>query len=43
MNKESIQGIEASRPLLPQLDLLTDEQVVAAIRSFDPLYAQYVQ
>ena len=35
-NKEAIKGIDTSRPLLPQLDLLTDEQLVKAIRSFDP-------
>jgi hypothetical protein len=41
MNKTAIEGIDGARSLLPQLDLLTDEQLIEAIRSFDPLYAQY--
>lgn len=32
-----IDKIDLSRPLLPQLDLLTDEQIQAAFRSMDPL------
>jgi hypothetical protein len=32
-----IRGLDASRPLLPQLPLLTDTQLRAAFRSMDPL------
>lgn len=32
-----IEGIDADRPLLPQLDRLTDDQLRAACRSLDPL------
>ena len=32
-----IQGLDVSRPLLPQLPLLTDDQLRAAFRSMDPL------
>lgn len=31
-----IQGLDASRPYLPQFDLLTDDQIRAAFRSLDP-------
>jgi hypothetical protein len=34
---EEIRGIDLSRPLLPQFDLLTDEQVRELFRSIDPL------
>jgi len=43
LNKNFIHGLDASRPLLPQLDLLTNEQLIQAIRSFDPLYIQYIE
>ena len=42
-NTKTIKNIDTSRPLLPQLDLLTEEQLVRAVRSFDPLYARYVE
>ena len=42
-NKEEITGLEQNRPLLPQLDLLTNEQIVQAVHSFDPLYAEHTQ
>lgn len=42
-NKETIQNINTSKPLLPQLYLLTNEQLVEAIRSFDPLYENYIE
>ena len=31
-----IDGLDRSQPLLPQLDLLTDEQIRDAFRSLDP-------
>jgi hypothetical protein len=34
---DEIEGLDLSRPLLPQLDLLTDDQLRAAARSLDPL------
>jgi hypothetical protein len=40
-NKLSISGLNKSRPLLSQLDLLKNKQIVQAIQSFDPLYAEY--
>jgi hypothetical protein len=43
MNKQEIRGLNTTRPLLPQLYLLTNEQIVRAIRSFDPLYVKYVE
>ncbi|MEE8587589.1 MAG: hypothetical protein V3T83_22350, partial [Acidobacteriota bacterium] len=36
-NRAEIAGFDASRPCLPQFDLLTDEQIRAAARSMDPL------
>lgn len=42
-NTKKIKNINTSRPLLPQLDLLTDEQLVEAIKSFDPLSADYIE
>ena len=36
-NSEAIENLDTSRPLLPQFDLLTDEQIRAAFRSMDPL------
>ena len=36
-NREAIRGLQANSPLLPQLDLLTDEQMKAAFREMDPL------
>ncbi len=36
-NKSEITGFDLSRPTLPQLDLLTDQQVRAAVRSLDPM------
>lgn len=35
-NKSSIRGLDTSKPLLPQFDLLTDEQIRALFRSMDP-------
>ncbi|MBV8517416.1 MAG: hypothetical protein JO197_08445 [Acidobacteria bacterium] len=35
-----IAGLDAAKPLLPQLDKLTDAQLRAAIRSMDPLAAR---
>ena len=32
-----IGGLDPAQPLLPQFDLLTDEQIRAAFRSMDPL------
>ena len=32
-----ILGLDRERPLLPQLDLLTNDQLRAAFRSMDPL------
>ncbi len=34
---EEIQGLDVTRPLLPQLDRLTNDQLRAAMRSMDPL------
>lgn len=42
-NTKTIKNIDTSRPLLPQLVLLTEEQLVKAIRSFDPLYLKYIE
>jgi hypothetical protein len=39
LHANEIAGLDASRPLLPQLDLLTDDQLRAAARSMDPLVA----
>ena len=36
-HEHQIQGLDSSRPHLPQLDLLTDEQLRAAVRESDPL------
>jgi hypothetical protein len=36
LHKSEIAGLDGSRPLLPQFDLLTDEQMRAAFRSMDP-------
>jgi hypothetical protein len=36
-NSGKIKGIDTARPLLPQFDLLTDEQMREAMRSMDPL------
>ena len=36
-HQDEIQGIDPQRPLLPQFDLLTFEQVRAAVREMDPL------
>jgi hypothetical protein len=36
-HEDRIQGFDGSRPHLPQLDLLTDDQLRAAIRGVDPL------
>jgi hypothetical protein len=35
-HRAEIAGLDATRPLLPQLDKLTDEQLRAAARSMDP-------
>ena len=34
---DEIAGLDPRRPLLPQFDLLTDEQIRTAFRSMDPL------
>ncbi len=36
-HRSEIEGLDRDRPILPQFDLLTDEQMRAAIRSMDPL------
>ncbi len=36
-HREDISNLDSNRPLLPQLDLLTEEQLRAAVLSFDPL------
>lgn len=36
-NKENLSTVDANRPLLPQIDKLTDMQLKKAIRSLDPL------
>lgn len=36
-HKTEIQGLDTNRPLLPQLDILTEAQLKSAVRSFDPL------
>jgi len=43
MNKQEIKGLNNTHPLLPQLYLLTNEQIVRAIRSFDPLSVKYIE
>lgn len=35
-NRAKIEGLDLSRPYLPQLDQLTDEQLKAAVNSLDP-------
>lgn len=42
LNQADIKGLDPARPLLPQLDLLTNDQIVRAARSIDPLYAEYI-
>lgn len=37
-NKDNIKGINTEKPLLTQLDLLSDYQLVSAFQSMDPLY-----
>ncbi len=36
-HRDDVAGLDPERPLLPQLDLLSDEQLRAAFRSMDPL------
>jgi hypothetical protein len=36
---DEVDGLDPGRPMLPQLDLLSDEQLRAAARSMDPLAA----
>lgn len=36
-HRDEIYGLDPERPLLPQFDLLTDEQIREAFRSMDPL------
>ena len=36
-HRDAIEGLDSDRPLLPQFDLLTDDQIRAAFRSLDPL------
>jgi hypothetical protein len=38
-HRKEIQGLDRKRPLLPQFDLLSDEQIREAFRSMDPLAA----
>ena len=38
-HQHEIAGLDAARPLLPQLDKLTDEQLRAAARSMDPFWS----
>ena len=38
-NRAAIAGLDATRPMLPQVDKLTDEQMRAAVRSLDPFAA----
>jgi hypothetical protein len=38
-NSDNIKGMDTARPLLPQFDLLEDEQVREVMRSMDPLAA----
>jgi len=38
---DEIEGLDPSRPLLPQLDLLSDDQLRAVARSMDPLAEEY--
>jgi hypothetical protein len=38
-HRSEIAGLDGSRPLLPQLDKLTDDQLRAAARSLDPMAA----
>ncbi|MGW8315338.1 MAG: tetratricopeptide repeat protein [Bacteroidales bacterium] len=42
LHKTEIEGLEYMRPMLPQLDLLTNDQIVRATRCIDPLYVNYV-
>jgi hypothetical protein len=39
-HRSEIKGLDGSRPLLPQLDRLTDDQLRAAARSLDPMAPQ---
>ena len=41
-HRKEIKDLDISRPLLPQLDLLTTEQIKEAVREADPLYQEYV-
>lgn len=34
---DEVKGLDRTRPLLPQFDLLRDQQIRAAFRSMDPL------
>jgi hypothetical protein len=36
-HEDQISGFDESRPHLPQLDLLTDDQLITAMREVDPL------
>jgi len=38
-----IRGFDAERPVMPQIDALTDEQMRLAIRSMDPLLADLIK
>ena len=40
-NAAVIQGLDRERPMLPQFDLLTDEQMREMARSMDPLARDY--
>lgn len=37
-HRQGIKGLDPDRPLLPQFDLLTAEQIRSAVKSMDPLY-----
>ncbi len=36
-HSDAINGLDPERPLLPQFDLLTDDQIRELFRSMDPL------
>ncbi len=40
-HRNEIQGLDEHRPLLCQVDLLTEEQIRNIARSYDPLYRKY--
>lgn len=40
-HRDEIGGLDKKRPLLPQFQLLTDEQIKSAVREADPLFLKY--